>query len=78
MIAAAIALALTAGSDSLLARAESLLAAGALPQARRIAERLERERPDDPRPAPPRPDPPRLASHRPLQGRVPLPARGAA
>lgn len=49
MLAVAIALALTHGPDSLYARAESLLAAGALPSARRIAERLERERPDDPR-----------------------------
>src|SRR5262245_49439070 len=49
MLVAAIAVAAVVGTDTLLARAESLLAAGALPQARRIAERLERARPADPR-----------------------------
>jgi len=49
MLALAIAIAVTIESDTLYARAESLLAAGALPSARRIAERLEREHPDDPR-----------------------------
>jgi len=49
MIALAVALALTTASDTLYARAESLLATGALSQARRIAERLERQYPADPR-----------------------------
>jgi hypothetical protein len=42
MITLAVALALTAAPDTLYARAESLLAAGALSPAWRIAERLER------------------------------------
>jgi len=49
MIAMAVALALSTAPDTLYARAESLLAAGALSPARRIAERLEREHPSDPR-----------------------------
>ncbi len=49
MLALAITVAVTLGSDTLYARAESLLAAGALPSARRIAEQLERHSPHDPR-----------------------------
>ncbi len=49
MIALAAALVLTTASDSLYARAESLLAAGALSPARRIAEQLERRHPAEPR-----------------------------
>ena len=50
MLAAALFLALQAARpDSLLARAESLLAAGDLAAARNLAERLDRARPDDPR-----------------------------
>jgi tetratricopeptide (TPR) repeat protein len=49
MLVAVIAVAATLATDTLYARAESLLAAGALPQARRIAERLEHARPADPK-----------------------------
>ncbi len=49
MVALAVALALTTAPDTLYARAESLLAAGALSPARRIAEQLERRYPTDPR-----------------------------
>lgn len=51
MVALALALAIgaTGAGDTLLARAESLLVAGQLSAARRIAERLQDLRPDDPR-----------------------------
>jgi len=48
MLVAAIAVAAVMATDTLLARAESLLAAGALPEARRIVERLQQARPNDP------------------------------
>src|SRR4029077_4672128 len=51
MVALALALAIgtAAAGDTLLERAESLLAAGHLASARRIAERLQDRRPDDPK-----------------------------